>query len=81
MNFLYIQKKKTFLTAKLDEAGMSGNGSLMILAGKETYRKDPLAHFNYYTGGWNIIDIHYLAVRLLIPIANFINYNLRNLFN
>ncbi|XVF74810.1 hypothetical protein PTKIN_Ptkin13bG0141000 [Pterospermum kingtungense] len=45
--------------AKLDE-GKSGNGSL-ILAGKETYRKDPLDDFNYYKGGWNIADIHYMA--------------------
>ncbi|XWS19125.1 hypothetical protein CRYUN_Cryun32bG0104800 [Craigia yunnanensis] len=44
---------------KLDE-GRPGNGSL-ILAEKETYRKDPLDHFNYYTGGWNIANVHYLA--------------------
>ncbi|XVE91244.1 hypothetical protein DITRI_Ditri20bG0138300 [Diplodiscus trichospermus] len=45
--------------------GKSGNGGSgnesFILAEKETYRKDPLDHFNYYTGGWNISDVHYLA--------------------
>ena len=55
------------MKAKLDEAG-SGNDSF-ILAEKETYRKDPLDHFNYYTGGWDIANVHYLAVRFLIPIA------------
>ena len=52
---------------QLDE-GRLGNGSL-ILAEKETYRKDPLDHFNYYTGGWNIANVHYQAVRFLTPIA------------
>ncbi|XVE89023.1 hypothetical protein DITRI_Ditri19aG0116800 [Diplodiscus trichospermus] len=44
---------------KLDEAG-SRSGSF-ILAAEETYRKDPLDHFNYYIGGWNIANVHYLA--------------------
>ncbi|XP_022721099.1 uncharacterized protein LOC111278739 [Durio zibethinus] len=47
------------LKEKLDE-GRPGNRSF-ILAEKETYRKDPLDHFNYYTGGWNITNIHYQA--------------------
>ncbi|XWS16511.1 hypothetical protein CRYUN_Cryun34aG0094700 [Craigia yunnanensis] len=49
----------SLVKAELDE-GRSGNGSL-ILAEKETYRKDPLDHFSYYTSGWNITNVHYLA--------------------
>ncbi|KAK6944420.1 hypothetical protein RJ641_025522 [Dillenia turbinata] len=40
----------------LDEANSS-----LILAAERTRRKDPLDHFKYYTGGWNISDEHYLA--------------------
>ncbi|KMT02704.1 hypothetical protein BVRB_8g192950 [Beta vulgaris subsp. vulgaris] len=37
-----------------------GNSSL-ILAAKNTHRRDPFDHFNRYTGGWNISDKHYWA--------------------
>ncbi|XWS11740.1 hypothetical protein CRYUN_Cryun37aG0026000 [Craigia yunnanensis] len=65
---LFYPKKKKIISligtmslvkSKLDEAG-SGNESF-LLAEKETYRKDPLDHFNYYTGGWDIASVHYLA--------------------
>ncbi|XP_021298341.1 uncharacterized protein LOC110427203 isoform X2 [Herrania umbratica] len=49
----------SLLKERLDEAG-SGNASF-VLAKKETYRKDPLDNFNFYTGGWNIASVHYLA--------------------
>ncbi|XP_022716547.1 uncharacterized protein LOC111275432 [Durio zibethinus] len=49
----------SLVTVKMEEAG-PGNGSF-ILAEKQTYRKDPLDNFNYYTGGWNIANVHYLA--------------------
>ncbi|CAO2841106.1 unnamed protein product [Amaranthus hypochondriacus] len=39
---------------------VEGNSSL-ILAAKNTYRRDPINHFNRYTGGWNISDTHYWA--------------------
>ncbi|XP_031104177.1 uncharacterized protein LOC116007599 [Ipomoea triloba] len=35
--------------------------SSLILASKRTYRKDPLNHFERYTGGWNISNRHYWA--------------------
>lgn len=36
--------------------------SSLLLAEKRTRRKDPLDHFNLYTGGWNISNKHYIAV-------------------
>ncbi|GMI78120.1 hypothetical protein like AT2G12400 [Hibiscus trionum] len=38
-----------------------GNGTNIILAEKQTRRKDPLDHLNYYKGGWNITNRHYQA--------------------
>ncbi|XP_038718362.1 uncharacterized protein LOC120011341 isoform X3 [Tripterygium wilfordii] len=35
--------------------------STIVLAATRTIRRDPLDHFNYYRGGWNITDSHYLA--------------------
>ncbi|KAL9242472.1 hypothetical protein vseg_016465 [Gypsophila vaccaria] len=37
----------------------SSSTSPLILAAKNTHRRDPLNHFNRYTGGWNISDQHY----------------------
>ncbi|KAL8063026.1 hypothetical protein ABFX02_01G001400 [Erythranthe guttata] len=37
------------------------NSSLLVLAAKTTYRKDPLNNFHKYTGGWNISNPHYWA--------------------
>jgi hypothetical protein len=38
------------------------DNSSFVLAAQRTHRKDPLASYNYYTGGWNISDEHYWAV-------------------
>lgn len=35
----------------------------VALAAQRTYRKDPLNGFEKYTGGWNISNQHYWAVR------------------
>ncbi|KAK9706248.1 hypothetical protein RND81_07G113100 [Saponaria officinalis] len=35
------------------------NSSPLILAEKNTHRRDPLNHFKRYSGGWNISDQHY----------------------
>ncbi|XP_010537917.1 PREDICTED: uncharacterized protein LOC104812456 [Tarenaya hassleriana] len=37
-----------------------GNGTL-VLAAERTHRRDPLNNFQYYTGGWNVTDSHYIA--------------------
>ena len=36
----------------------------LVLVAERTKRKDPLSHFKQYTGGWNISNKHYWAVRL-----------------
>lgn len=38
--------------------------SSFVLAQERTYRKDPLNGFRKYTGGWNISEVHYMAVRM-----------------
>ncbi|XP_071694349.1 uncharacterized protein [Rutidosis leptorrhynchoides] len=45
----------------LEAGSNNGENSSMILAGKRTRRKDPINHFKYYVGGWNITDDHYFA--------------------
>ncbi|KAK8608571.1 hypothetical protein V6N13_023992 [Hibiscus sabdariffa] len=45
---------------KMARAG-SGNGTSIVLAEKQTRRRDPLDHLNYYKGGWNITNRHYHA--------------------
>lgn len=49
---------------KMENARL-GNGTHIVLAEKQTRRRDPLDSFNYYTGGWNITNKHYFAVRFL----------------
>ncbi|KAE8705091.1 Detected protein of unknown function [Hibiscus syriacus] len=39
----------------------NGNGTRIVLAEKQTRRRDPLDHLNYYKGGWNITNRHYHA--------------------
>ncbi|XP_059644979.1 uncharacterized protein LOC132286639 [Cornus florida] len=41
--------------------GMPVNNSSMILAAEKTHRRDPLDNFNYYEGGWNISEEHYIS--------------------
>lgn len=41
------------------------SNSTLILAAKRTRRKDPLDNLNRYTGGYNISNKHYWAVRSL----------------
>ncbi|MBA0817434.1 hypothetical protein Gohar_021842, partial [Gossypium harknessii] len=43
------------------EKAKSGNGTYIVLAEKQTRRRDPLDHLHYYTGGWNITNKHYYA--------------------
>ncbi|KAH9616764.1 hypothetical protein KSS87_006872, partial [Heliosperma pusillum] len=61
----------------------NNNSSSLILAANNTYRKDPLDHFNRYTGGWNISNDHYwgvivvlgpfcLAKELLVPVSQLL---------
>lgn len=38
------------------------SNSTLILAANRTQRRDPLADFKTYTGGWNISERHYWAV-------------------
>ena len=45
----------------------------LILAAKRTHRIDPLDGFNYYEGGWNISDEHYLSVSIYKHFPNYIN--------
>lgn len=40
---------------------VSENGKILALAEERTRRKDPLDDLNYYTGGWNISNEHYIA--------------------
>ncbi|XP_073040081.1 uncharacterized protein [Primulina eburnea] len=37
------------------------NSTTLVLAKERTLRKDPLDDLNYYTGGWNISNNHYIA--------------------
>ncbi|KAG9150907.1 hypothetical protein Leryth_003040 [Lithospermum erythrorhizon] len=41
--------------------GNNGNNSSLALAADRTYRMDPLDHFRYYNGGWNISNKHYFS--------------------
>lgn len=43
---------------------ISESNSSYILAAERTQRKDPLNGFKIYTGGWNISNDHYWAVRI-----------------
>ncbi|RAL43258.1 unnamed protein product [Cuscuta campestris] len=40
--------------------GGSGSSSSLVLAADRTHRKDPSDNLNYYTGGWNISNEHYI---------------------
>ncbi|KAK4415405.1 hypothetical protein Salat_2647900 [Sesamum alatum] len=44
-----------------DNSSEQDLNSTLLLAAKRTYRKDPLNHFQKYTGGWNISNRHYWA--------------------
>nr|GLL37842.1 uncharacterized protein LOC109169584 [Ipomoea trifida] len=48
--------------------------SSLILASKRTYRKDPLNHFERYTGGWNISNRHYWAGKFHSSTVNTLDY-------
>lgn len=51
----------------LEEENKSvNNNSTLILAAEQTHRRDPLEHFNYYTGGWDYRNSHYWAVSLFL---------------
>ncbi|KAM7508280.1 hypothetical protein LguiA_018733 [Lonicera macranthoides] len=38
----------------------TSNKTYLILAANRTHREDPLNNFEFYTGGWNITNEHYL---------------------
>ncbi|KAJ0984317.1 hypothetical protein J5N97_002673 [Dioscorea zingiberensis] len=42
-------------------ANMVVDNSSFLLAASRTHRKDPLDNYKYYTGGWNISNVHYWA--------------------
>ncbi|CAI9100926.1 OLC1v1038117C1 [Oldenlandia corymbosa var. corymbosa] len=44
------------------ENAQNTNSTYLILAADRTHRRDPSDDFNFYTGGWNITDPHYLFV-------------------
>lgn len=46
----------------LADAATPANNSL-VLAAARTHRSDPFANLTAYSGGWNISDEHYWAVR------------------
>ncbi|XP_028779218.1 uncharacterized protein LOC114735671 [Neltuma alba] len=47
----------------------SNNNSTFMLAAGRTRRIDPANHFQYYEGGWNIIDSHYYALFAAVAAA------------
>lgn len=55
------------------EGNATANNTSLILAQGRTNRKDPLDNFKRYTGGWNISNRHYIAVKF--P-SNFFNNHL-----
>lgn len=40
----------------------TSNKTYLILAANRTHREDPSNNFEFYTGGWNITNEHYLFV-------------------
>lgn len=53
----------------LAENNATENSSL-VLAAERTHRRDPLEDQSYYTGGWNISNDHYWAVRFLFSLLS-----------
>ncbi|XLS86124.1 hypothetical protein HN51_036290 [Arachis hypogaea] len=53
------------------EGDAAANTSL-VLAKERTNRKDPLDHFNRYTGGWNISNKHYIASVVFTAVPFFV---------
>lgn len=49
-------------TRRIAVETLSQNSTYLILAANRTHRIDPIDGFNYYTGGWNITNPHYLYV-------------------
>nr|XP_027066666.1 uncharacterized protein LOC113692456 [Coffea arabica]XP_027070509.1 uncharacterized protein LOC113695575 [Coffea arabica] len=47
-------------TRRIGAETTSQNSTYLILAANRTHRKDPTDSFNYYTGGWNITNPHYI---------------------
>ncbi|MED6157219.1 hypothetical protein PIB30_021416 [Stylosanthes scabra] len=70
------EQKEVVLPWKIErrsmaEANAASNTSL-VLAKERTNRKDPLDHFNRYTGGWNISDKHYIASVVFTAVPFFV---------
>lgn len=57
------------LVAESPSMNISVDNSSFVLAADRTYRKDPLDDFKKYTGGWNISNRHYWAVRSSNPLC------------
>jgi hypothetical protein len=55
-------RRRSLVDSPLPDAAPPANNSL-VLAAKRTRRPDPLTNLTMYTGGWNISDQHYWAVR------------------
>lgn len=63
-HIVHVDKRR--LTAEKE----ANKTSSLTLAAKNTNRKDPLDDFNLYTGGWNISNEHYWAVRFFLYCSN-----------
>lgn len=47
----------------------------LVLAAKRTYRRDPSDGFNYYNGGWNFSDPHYVYVSPLSHVCFIVPFS------
>ncbi|WCJ40443.1 hypothetical protein M5689_021359 [Euphorbia peplus] len=58
-NAVLEDMKNLILERRMDE--LPNNNSTVILAAEKTHRRDPLAKFEYYTGGWDYRNMHYFS--------------------
>lgn len=57
-----IGSKRFIFEESREENPNEENRPVMILAANKTHRRDPTNNFNYYTGGWDITNSHYIFV-------------------
>ncbi|XAR56051.1 hypothetical protein NMG60_11036346 [Bertholletia excelsa] len=55
-----------------EEPSDNNSSETLILAANRTHRRDPLNGFRYYTGGWNILDKHYLSSAAFTAVPLFV---------
>lgn len=69
---IWENSTEKFIVAETPLYGPTYNNPQVIgdasvaLAAQRTFRKDPLNGFQKYTGGWNISNRHYWAVRIFL---------------